>query len=405
MRSLDRVTSMTRVLVTDGDERAALAVTRALGRQGVEVIVGAEKQPSLAATSKYCAQSVAYPSPYRDPSGFLDCLQEIVVREKVDALFPISDIAMHVIGPKKSEFEVHTRMPIPDHQAFEAISDKYNLMKLAQELKVAIPDTIFVPDGNIQPVLDGIASFPVVVKPACSLIRHEKGWQKTAVHYANDKSELRDLYRRHDYLMRPSLVQRRVLGQGQGVFVLMNESLPLAMFAHRRLREKPPSGGVSVLRESIPLEKALVDPALRLLRHVRWHGVAMVEFKVDRATRTPILMEINGRFWGSLQLAIDAGMNFPWLLLQMAAGEAVGLPDNSYRCGIKSRWLLGDLDHLLMRLWKPRAALNLPPGSPSKWRCLRDFADCFDRDTFYEIEKLGDVGPFLYELRQYAKLN
>jgi predicted ATP-grasp superfamily ATP-dependent carboligase len=296
-------------------------------------------------------------------------------------------------------------MPIPDHQVFEAISDKYNLMKLAQELNVMIPDTIFIPDGIIQPVLDGIASFPVVVKPACSLIRHEKEWQKTAVHYANNQSELRDLYRRRDYLMQPSLIQRRVLGEGQGVFVLMNEGMPLAMFAHRRLREKPPSGGVSVLRESISLDKTLVDPALRLLQHVRWHGVAMVEFKVDQVTKTPILMEINGRFWGSLQLAIDAGMNFPWLLLQMATGQAIGLPDNSYRCGIKSRWLLGDLDHLLMRLWKPKAALNLPPGSPSKWRCLRDFTDCFSRDTFYEIEKLGDMGPFLYELRRYAKLN
>jgi predicted ATP-grasp superfamily ATP-dependent carboligase len=185
----------------------------------------------------------------------------------------------------------------------------------------------------------------------------------------------------------------------------MNEGMQLAMFAHRRIREKPPSGGVSVLRESIPLEKVLVDPALRLLQHVRWHGVAMVEFKVDRATNMPILMEINGRFWGSLQLAIDAGMNFPWLLFQLAAGQAVVPPDHGYRCGIKSRWLLGDLDHLLIRLRKPDAALNLPPGSPSKWQCVRDFAKCFNRDTFYEIEKLGDMHPFLYELRQYAKLN
>jgi predicted ATP-grasp superfamily ATP-dependent carboligase len=151
--------AMTRVLVTDGDERAALAVTRALGGQGVEVIVGAEKQPSLAATSKYCARSVVYPPPHRDPSGFLDCLHGVLAHQKVDALFPISDIAMHVIGPNKSEFERHTRMPIPDHRVFEAISDKYNLMRLAQDLDVAIPDTIFVPDGNIQPMLDGIASF------------------------------------------------------------------------------------------------------------------------------------------------------------------------------------------------------------------------------------------------------
>ena len=394
-----------RVIVTDGEERAALAVTRALGARDVEVMVGAEQTRSLAAASKYCAKSFAYPSPYREPQAFLDCLLGMVESRKVDALFPISDIAMHVIGPRKSEFECHTHMPIPDYKIFEETSDKYSLMKLALELKVAIPDTIFVTAGDIQGIPDQIMSFPVVVKPGCSLIKNESGWQKTSVHYANNADELRNLYRQYEYLARPSLIQQRVLGEGQGIFALMNDGKPLALFAHRRLREKPPSGGVSVLRESIPLDRALVDPALRLLQHVRWHGVAMVEFKIEHVTKVPTLMEVNGRFWGSLQLSIDAGMNFPWLLFQMATGQIGSAPENGYQSGIKSRWLLGDLDHLLLRLRKPEAALNLPPGSPSKWQCLKDFAKFGDRDTFYELEKSDDIRPFLYELRQYAKLN
>ncbi len=405
MEERSKVMPMTaRVLVTDGDERAALAVTRALGARDIDVIVGSEQESSLASASKHCTQSFTYPSPYRNPEAFLDCVFGKVAAQKVDAVFPISDIAMHIIGPRKSEFERHTRMPIPDYAIFEAISDKYNLMKLASELGVAIPHTVFVSDGNLETVRDKISGFPVVVKPGCSLIKQEHGWLKTAVHYANNDDELWSLYRRREYLTGPSLIQQRVLGEGQGIFALMNEGMPLALFAHRRLREKPPSGGVSVLRESIPLDKALVEPAVRLLRHVGWHGVAMVEFKVDYLTKTPMLMEVNGRFWGSLQLSIDAGINFPWLLFQMASGRATSLPDNSYRSGIRSRWLLGDLDHLLMRLWKDEAALNLPPGSPSKWQCVRDFISVFSRNTHYEIERLGDMRPSLYELRRYAKL-
>jgi hypothetical protein len=148
----------------------------------------------------------------------------------------------------------------------------------------------------------------------------------------------------------------------------------------------------------------LVDPALRLLEHVRWHGVAMVEFKVDHVTRRPLLMEVNGRFWGSLQLAIDAGMNFPRLLFQMAAGEAMNPLESNYQTGIKSRWFLGDLDHLFMRLWKPKSLLNLPPDAPSTWQCVRDFIDFFNKETYYETEQLSDIRPFLYELRRYAKL-
>jgi len=391
-----------RVLITDGDERAALAVVRALGQHHVEVIVGSETDRSLAAASKYCTRSFAYPSPYTSASSYVQCLLDAVRSERVEAVFPMSDIAMHVIGPKKAEFEKHTAMPTPDHKMFESISDKYGLMRRAMALGIHVPETIFVPDGKIDNVLDQIASFPVVVKPGCSLVKHMDGWQKTSVQYADNSDDLVDLYRRHQYLQGPSLIQRRVVGQGKGLFALMKQGVPLGMFAHRRLREKPPSGGVSVLRESIPLDKVLTDPALRLLQRANWHGVAMVEFKEDQTSRVPLLMEVNGRFWGSLQLAIDEGIDFPWLLLQMANGQHVSVPENSYRCGLKSRWLLGDLDHLLMRLFKSEATLNLPPGSSSKWRCLLDFAGFANRDTFYEIERFDDMGPVVYELKRYV---
>lgn len=393
-----------KVLLTDGDERATLAATRALGKQGVDVVVGAASDRSLAATSRYCTDSFAYPSPYSRPNEFLNCIQGIIAKQSFDAVFPMSDIVMHVIAPHKVEFERYTRLPIPEYKVFGSISDKYNLMRVAMELKVPIPDTIFVPDGNIEHVLGSVPTFPVVVKPGCSIIRHESGWRKTAVLYAQNERQLREVFERHEYLKRPSLIQSRIVGEGQGVFVLMNEGTLIAAFAHRRLREKPPSGGVSVLRESIPLDKAVVDPAIRLLQHVRWHGVAMVEYKVEHGTKTPMLMEINGRFWGSLQLAMDSGLNFPWLLFLMATGHVARCTDSSYRVGVKSRWLLGDLDHLLLRLFKPASVLNLPPGSASRWQCVRDFARFFDRDTYYEMERPGDMRPFFHELLQYVKL-
>jgi hypothetical protein len=80
----------------------------------------------------------------------------------------------------------------------------------------------------------------------------------------------------------------------------------------------------------------------------------------------------------------------------------VSVPENSYRCGVKSRWLLGDLDHLLMRLFKSEAILNLPPGSSSKWECVRDFARFLNKDTFCEIERFHDMGPVVYELKRYV---
>jgi predicted ATP-grasp superfamily ATP-dependent carboligase len=374
-----------RVLVTDGNERSALAITRALGQHSIDVVVGAETERSLAAASKYCWRAISYPSSFEDSSGFVASILDAVRRFQVTAVFPASDGAMSLIAQQRQKFAEHTKLPIPAAAVFESLSNKYSLMQLALTLGIPVPETVFVPDGRLEGRSETLPNFPVVVKPGQSIVNANGRLRKTAI----------------DYLCHPSLIQRRVEGEGQGVFALMNHGQPVALFAHRRLREKPPSGGVSVLRESIALPQPMTQYAMRLLQHVGWHGVAMVEFKVDRQTGVPFLMEVNGRFWGSLQLALDAGLNFPLLLYRMACGGDVNLAAAGYKVGVKSRWLLGDLDHLLLRLFKSDAALSLPPDSPTKLKTLIDFCRFFQRNTRYEVNRFDDPNPFYYELRQY----
>lgn len=389
------------VFVTDGDERAALAVTRSLGQQGVRVVVGAETARSLAGASRYCAGTWRYPPPLSDPSQFISSLVEVVRRFEITAIIPVTDDTIQVLAGLRDRFRPSVTGAIPTLESYNLVSDKCRLMKLAHELEIPVPKTVFVPDGNIAALLDQVRAYPVVVKPGRSLVKVDERWIKTSVHFVSTAEELTDLYRRTLYLRNPSLIQQRIEGEGQGVFGLFDHGRPCALFAHRRIREKPPAGGVSVLRESIELPKPMVDYAVRLLERVKWHGVAMVEFKVDRQSTVPMLMEINGRFWGSLQLAIDAGLNFPYLLYQTMNGMPVVVPHNAYRIGTKSRWLLGDLDHLLARLTKSNLQLHLSPDAPSRGRCLLEFCKLFQHDLHYEVESLGDPGPALVEYRDW----
>jgi predicted ATP-grasp superfamily ATP-dependent carboligase len=387
------------VLVTDGQERAALAITRSLGQGGLRVVVGSETLTSLAGASKYCHRTWQYPSPLKDPSRFVSSLIDAVGRLGITAIMPVTDATTQLLAARRDQFSAAVLNAIPPLESYELVSDKYRLMKVAQELGVPIPASVFVPDGDLASVIDQVTSYPVVVKPGRSLLMADDGWGKTSVHFVSCVEELVDLYRRVPYLKNPSLIQQRVEGEGQGVFGLFDHGRPCALFAHRRIREKPPAGGVSVLRESIELPKPMTDYAIKLLEHVKWHGVAMVEFKVDKTSKIPRLMEINGRFWGSLQLAIDAGLNIPYLLYQVTSGLPVAIPDNSYRVGTQSRWFLGDLDHLLMRLTKTNATLHLGPDAPSMWRCAADFLRLWGRDLHYEVESLSDPRPALEEYR------
>lgn len=389
---------MTRVLLTDGDQRATLAAARALGRAGVYALVGETFVPNLASRSRYCREAIAYPSPYGGESAFAGAVMSAATEYDVDLVLPMTDITSAILAERRDTFPGSIRIGVPDAKTFWRASDKIALHELAARLGVPTPASLHVHGSLDEHAIAGLR-FPCVIKPARSRVKTPSGWIKTSVLRVASADELRHLLATRPELRHPCMVQEVIEGDGAGIFALCDRGEPRMLFAHRRLREKPPSGGVSVLRESAPLDPAITEHATRLLRALGWHGVAMVEFKRERSTGTPYLMEVNGRFWGSLQLAIDAGLNFPLEAVRLWLDEPLSAQP-AYRTGVRSRWLLGDLDHLLLRLKQNGTAL---PGAPSLPRLLLDFCRFFRADTRYEIESLADPGPSLYEMRSYAR--
>jgi predicted ATP-grasp superfamily ATP-dependent carboligase len=192
-----------------------------------------------------------------------------------------------------------------------------------------------------------------------------------------------------------ALLQEYIDGHGEAIFLLTDGDCARAVFAHRRLREKPPAGGVSVLRESIVPDPVLLDGSKRLLAALDWHGVAMVEFRRGRDGRAA-LMEINPRLWGSLQLATDSGVDFTEMWIRQHLGEATGAP--KMRFGVRCRWLLGDFDHLLICMRRPEARAATRRGV---LRVLFDFLASFWDGSKLEVLRWNDPRPFLREFSQW----
>ena len=391
------------VIVTDGNERATLAVTRSLGRRGVPVYVGAESPRSLAGTSRYCAGSFQYPSPWDRPDEYVSCILEQARLHDIELVYPMTDLAVELLGHFNELAIPPFHVPIPSLRQYHALSDKFRLLQWAQQHHIPIPPTFFISDDRIGDIISSIPQWPVVVKPGRSLLKIGNYFKRTKVQYANNPIELRRMYLECEELRCPFLVQSRVVGEGQGIFGLFIRGEARALFAHRRIRERPPSGGVSVLRESIALPAPTTRYALQIAEAAAWDGVAMMEFKVDRDLGTPFLMEVNGRFWGSLQLAVDAGVDFPWLLYQLSTTGSIGEMVSPYRIGVRSRWFIGDCDHLLLRWWKSERELALPPGSPSRWMTLLNFVNVLDPNTKAEVFRPSDPKPGLHELENYCR--
>ena len=391
-----------RVLVTDGNQRSTLAITRSLGRRGISVLIGEAAERSLASSSRYCKGHVAYPSPYRYPQEFYSFLIEYLRKANIDMLIPITDVTTHIVATHKDEMRTYTTLAVPDFQSFDFVTNKWTLLKYAQDLSIPIPQTHFVQGPEAVSEILGLLRYPVVVKPARSWMLTERGWISSRVHYASSETVLLRLYHEKDYLRYPSLIQEQIVGSGLGLFVLFNRGTPVTFFSHRRLRELPPSGGISVLRESIPVDPLLKEDAMRLLVPLNWHGVAMTEYKLDGETGKPVLMEVNGRFWGSLQLAIDAGVDFPFLLYRMAFGNDPNAPA-SYRVGVKTRWLLGDFIHTLRRVLGREQDLHLPPNFPSRLKTLISFLKFYEPGLHYEDLFREDLNPLFFELTDHLK--
>jgi predicted ATP-grasp superfamily ATP-dependent carboligase len=391
------------VFVTDGDQRPALAIVRALGRRGLTVIVGDDQPASLAGSSRYCARHITYPSPYRDCDAFDRFLRGFVAREQIDVVMPVTDVTTHAVCATQARLRRHCMLAVPPFQAFELATNKARLLEHARQCGVPVPRTHMI-DGRarLSEIIDRV-QYPAVVKPVHSRTRTAEGWVLGTAHYAHSRAELEWLYDAHDYLaFHPSLIQERIVGSGVGMFALFDQGQLVAEFSHRRLREKPPAGGASVLSESLPVDPRLREFAVRMLGPLGWHGVAMMEYKQDRRSGELVLMEVNGRFWGSLELAVDAGVDFPFLAFQLARGIRPAVPP-SYDLGVKNRWILGDLDHLLLRLARSARALDLPTGAPSTVRTLLDFLKIVEPKLHYEVISATDWRPFAHELWQYVR--
>ena len=384
------------VLVTDGEQRSALAVVRSLGRAGHPVYVCSSRSRSLAGSSRYARGQAVTPDPLTDPAGYVEALLGLVRRWGIRVLVPVAEPALLAVLDARARF-AGVEVPFPDAATFRAVCDKAAVLEMASELGIAIPAQWTVASAaDVERLDPDRLPYPIVLKPSRSVSEDASGRVKLGVGYAMNPAELRNAVAALPRAAFPVLLQQRVVGPGIGIFLLVRDGAVLASFAHRRIREKPPSGGVSVYRESAPADPALVRLSQALLGRFGWTGVAMVEYKVDAATGTPYLMEINGRFWGSLQLAVDAGVDFPRLLVDAAMGHAVA-PSGDYRIGVRSRWWWGDVDQVLTLLRRSPAELALPPDAPSRWRSLLDFFVLWRPGDRNEIFRWTDPRPLLRE--------
>jgi predicted ATP-grasp superfamily ATP-dependent carboligase len=381
-----------RILLLDGQTTQALACARSLGRAGHEVFAASVSARPLAGWSRFC--TARYRLSSETPAAYAE-LREWARGRGVTIVLPLTERSHLLLAPQRTEWE-EARMVVgcADEAILRRAFDKASTLAFAERSNVPVPPTRLPRSLEETRAAGAALGFPCVVKSRFSCV-----WSGTTLvrdggtSYVRSMPELEAAVLRHRQGEHWPIVQRYVPGEGRGVFTVCDRGRPLAWFAHERLRDVRPTGSGSSLRRSVPLDPRLCEPAARLLAAMEWRGPAMVEFR-DDGVEEPRLMEVNGRFWGSLQLAIAAGVDFPRLWVAVLRQRPVAVP-TAFRAGVTLRWLWGDAKRLLYVLAGPPA--GYPGRFPTRWKGVRELIGAQPIGTRIESWDRGDPWPAVGE--------
>lgn len=335
------------VLLIAGTHRVVVGIARSLAQQGLTVDIAEFGTPwQQPIRSKAIRKVHRLPHFESEPGAFRQAMLGLLDREGYDTLMPTTDEA--VAGLCRIYEDLVPRGVYPGCPA-PAIArkalDKRVTMRIAQDCGIRVPrEYRFYTVEELRSRREEL-EFPLVAKAA-----NRESDITTTVRYFQTFEELERAFTGDANLRTDTLLQEYCTGVGVGIEILMWGGEPKVIFQHRRLRENPPTGGVSILAEAQQPDAKLLDDSVRLLKALSWQGVAMVEFKLDVAKGRWWLMEVNGRYWGSLPLALNAGVPFPYCEWMAAHGLAIPAPP-VYPAGKRTLWRLGEL-HSMLRIVK-----------------------------------------------------
>jgi predicted ATP-grasp superfamily ATP-dependent carboligase len=326
--------------------------------------------------------------------GFMTTLFRIVRSRRYVTIFPMTEHSLLPISEHRDQLTPYLKIALPNHESIAKAIDKSQMLEVADELGIPTPDMFRACNWAEVKDISTRIQYPAVIKPRSFVRRGNGNANYSRPFYVNSPSELVSTYAKVNEVFPGPLIQEYVPGYNINVALLFDQGEPIAACFIKEDRTLPITGGTSVLRESVPPNPRLLRYASDLGRKLLWHGVVEMEFRVDYRDLTPKLMEVNPRFWGSLNVAIESGVDFPYLLYLLAKGEHVH-PVFSYKSGVKFRWLVGDTQNLFSTLRDEQRLINVEPAK--KLNAVLRFLKFYEKNIHYDGFTVFDPLPFFMD--------
>ncbi|MFC6905792.1 ATP-grasp domain-containing protein [Halalkalicoccus tibetensis] len=347
-----------RVLLLDAHRNQSLYFARSLNKRGIGVTAGCRSRLAPGLLTKHTDEKYLYPDPNENAEQFVEHLIQFLQQRPHTAVIPMADRTHTILSKHKDRIaETNTLVGVEDWEKFAIGNNKIALVEIAQTCSVPVPNT-HTPDSieDIRQLKDEI-SYPVLLKPRVTTVQDANGRYREARigedNYVESPSELvatfnsfleEGEYYQHD----PPFIQEIIPGETVATGALAKNGEIRAAFQEKRLRTYPIEGGVGAVRTGIH-EPEMFAYAQDIVAALDWTGPVYVEF-MQTPDREFYLIEVNGRYWGSLGLAVNSGIDFPWYHYQQLRGDDFE-KDYSYRIGVRQRRLFyTDIKWMLAKL-------------------------------------------------------
>lgn len=335
-----------KAVVTDARLRIAVTIARSLGRAGIHVVAAeaADTPRPLAFHSKYVKSSVNLGRGAKTALSDADVETLLEAAGEGGVLVPVFTPAVFKMSWDEPKIARRAKTLVPTPSALEEAHDKARCTKLARSLGVPVPRTSSPAENGVD-IRDASAMlkwaqdlpYPVMLKYRSG----EDAGLPASLRYrmCSSPEEVLEAYRQMETVQTAPIAQEYVAGEDYGTALLYDkDGRPVASFTYRSIRERPRGAGPTVycVSEDCP---ELVDYSHRLLSALNWRGMAMLDFRrgLDGKFR---FLEVNPRFWGSLALAVEAGVDFPLLYYRACLGEDIA--PLRQKDGVRVRFFPGD---------------------------------------------------------------
>lgn len=329
------------VLVLDAHTRQALVTVRSLGRKGLRVAALANSNtPAPAFSSRWCMFRIISPA-QEGSDDYLRFLRTLLNTYQFSVIIPSADGTIAALMRERKRISSLTSIALGSSSALAIAVNKNKTLRIAKRLGIKTPDGVTITQRNQLNTLLPHVVYPIVLKPNISWVENEFGTKRVSPVLAANEKELLAGYEQLTEFGGEVILQSFLPGAQEAVSLLYAKKKIYARFAQWASRTQPPMGGTSVLRQSIVVPDDTGKLSEKLIRAIDLEGYSEIEFKRD-ANGVPYLMEINPRLSMSVDIAVQSGIDFPYMLYQWAAGKLISA-EFVYKRGIWERYLAGDI--------------------------------------------------------------